>query len=236
MEFTFMDGRSPLGDKPTGETPGATPGQTKIKNQGTPTPEFERRGGEPAKRGRGEPIPMQSDMEPQVGNRVILTRKTYAEVAMEKAQEAAMAEAPPWAKVILNAIKTNIATLGQVTVDLGNSIKFTDIKVEDLEKENTRLKTEVDDHQISLDAISLRLAKMDVAYKNLEERVIRQEAQARKPNLLFCGLAEDNRDSWFDCRRKVDRVMADMGLDIDPRMIKVDKSPPARTPTLPRPF
>jgi hypothetical protein len=64
---------------------------------------------------------------------------------------------------------------------------------------------------------------MEVSYKHLEERVIRQEVQARRPNLLFCGIAEDHNDTWLDCRRKVDRVMADMNMDIDPRMIKVDK-------------
>ena len=66
----------------------------KIQNypggQSTPTPENERRGGLLAKKGRGEPIHMQGDYEPQVGNKVELPKKTYAEVAMEKAQEEAM--------------------------------------------------------------------------------------------------------------------------------------------------
>ena len=82
------------------ETPsitGETPGGTKRKKD-TPTPVNQRPDGTLTKRGRGEPIPMENTaepQEPQVGNRVELPKKTYAQIAMEKAQEEAMKVAPP---------------------------------------------------------------------------------------------------------------------------------------------
>jgi predicted nuclease with TOPRIM domain len=131
--------------------------------------------------------------------------------------------APDWAKVILSVIRSDIKSLGQVTANLINSNKFTDVRINNLEKANTKLRTEVTKHQQDLDSLNLRFAKMESAYKGLEERVIRQEVQARKPNLLFCGIPEDNRDTWRESRIKVDHIMLQMGLAADPRQIKVDK-------------
>jgi hypothetical protein len=141
MEFTFIKDKI--------STPVETPGGTKRVHEGTPTPEFERRGGELAKKGRGEPIPMKNMDEPKVGQVVHLPRRTYAEVAMEKAQVDAMQVAPPWAKVILTVIMKNITHLGQVTTDLGASITLNDSKIKDLEISNKKLTAKVEDHQHS---------------------------------------------------------------------------------------
>jgi ribA/ribD-fused uncharacterized protein len=142
---------------------------------------------------------------------------------MEKAQIDAMNVAPPWAKVILTVINGNISGLRQTTTEIKDSLTFQNNKIKVLEDKNEDLEKIVTAHQLQLDEINLKYARMNVAFKKLEERMVRQEVHARQPNLLFCGLPEDGLDTWRDCRRKVDHVMQQMGLQTDPRQMKVDK-------------
>jgi hypothetical protein len=90
----------------------------------------------------------------------------------------------------------------------------------------------VDKHESRLEDMDRKFAKMEVSMKKMEEKIVRHEAQARKTNLLFCGIPEDGQDTWAKCRSKVDRVMNKMGLSSDPSQIRVDKvhrlGPPPR--------
>ena len=221
-------------DNETEATPGGVKRKANMYNIRTPTPVQENRGGCLVKKGRGEPIQMEStdEEEPVVGGACAF--KTYAEAALERAQIEAMKEAPPWARVILSAIKDNLTKLSTANTDLVNSLKFTNTRVKTLETDHTQVRTDVDDNKKCLDEMSLKFAKMQVEMKKLENRVIRQESQARKPNILFCGIPEDGADTWDDCRRKVDNAMLSMGLGQRVHDIRVDKvhrlGPPPRLP------
>ena len=152
---------------------------------------------------------------------------------MVRQQEEAMKLAPPWARVILTVLKENITALGKASCDMTTSINFNSNKGKDLEEDNVKLNKAVTSNQVAMDDMSLKFAKMEVAFKSLENRVIRQEAQAKKPNILFCGVREDGRDTWDECRVKVNNIMAHMGVQ-NPQNIRVDKvhrvGPPPRTP------
>ena len=203
----------------------------------TPTPGEEQRGAIAIKRNRresGSSIPVRINrMEPPITMEALddvperkkleITVRLPGEYTMQKEQVAAMNTAPPWAKVILSVIREDIKELGRVSTHVVDRLNYDDDRIIALEKENKQLRTDVDHHQIEMDSMSLRLAKLEVANKKVVERVIRHEVHARKPNLIFCGIPEDGRDTWDECRHKVNNVIASMRLGINPREIKMDK-------------
>jgi hypothetical protein len=209
----------------------ATPLGTKRKDHGTPTPEDFRSDGARPKRGRGEPIPMEDTAEAAVGE---IAAMSYADAAMAKAQEDALKLAPDWAKVILGILRTDIKNLNRADIALKRALNHNDSRITTIEGENSKLTQIVKRHNTAFDELNLKFAKLESSYKKLEERVIRHEVQARKTNIMFCGIPEDGVDSWDSCRQKVNHVIALMGLGADPREIMMDKvhrvGPPLELP------
>ena len=172
-----------------------TPRGAKRTKEGTPTPDDERSDGGRLKRGRGEPIPMDTIKEPEVGAIAAKSTMSYADAAMHRAQEEAMKLAPDWAKVIVSILRDNISKLGQTTKDLRSSIDHNDTRLTKIEQDESKVRVNVTQNTTAIDEIKLKFAKLEVEHKKLQERVIRHEAQARKTNILFCGIREDGADT-----------------------------------------
>jgi hypothetical protein len=160
--------------------------------------------------------------------------KLPGDSGMTREQEEAMQIAPAWAKVILSFIRDDISALGHFSREVSDSINFNDTRIKSLESENVKLQTSVTKHQSEIESLNTRLAKLEVSQKTVEERVIRHEVHARKPNLIISGIREDGNDTWDACRTKVNDVLATMGLGYNPREIKMDKvhrlGPPPNVP------
>jgi hypothetical protein len=130
-----------------------------------------------------------------------------------------MQDAPPWARVFRDEIRS----LCRVITNMSDSDKYTDNRITDLENSNSKLCHEAEITKTTIEVLNNKVERMELRFNALEEKVMRHEVQARKCNLLFYGLAEDGHDSWLDCRRKVDRALANTSIRMDPQQIKIDK-------------
>ena len=214
----------------------STPGGTKRKDR-TPTPDFERRGGFLAKSLRGNPIEIQGMAEeaeitpqnPQKSTNKPLTFTFMSDkvstilpgpgvINIDNVVDL-MQDAPPWARVFRDEIRS----LCRVITNMSESDKYTDTRITELEEDNSKLNHEAGISKNKIEVLSNKLERMEIRFDALEEKVLRHEVQARKCNLLFYGIAEDGRDSWLECRRKIDRALANTSIRMDPQQIKIDK-------------
>ena len=144
-------------------------GSKRKKKDGTPTPVHEA-SGSVAKKNKGDPIPMENPenveyMFDEIGNPEPGTEpsKSYAKIVLEQSQREAMKLAPPWAKVILTVIRDDIKELKDITGDMSRSITHNDLEIKKLVDVNKLLTQKVANHQVEIDSISLRCAKIEVA-------------------------------------------------------------------------
>jgi hypothetical protein len=209
----------------------------------TPTPTDERRDGTRVKSlkvDKGQPIHMDKLDENKAENSVETIKSQKIEVLGKSGESAESMEieelneeyledvekvrnimkvAPPWARVL----RHDILDFRNVSSEVHKAVKLNDTRVKELEDDNVKLNQRVKVNEDKLVDMSNKFEKMQLNMKKLEEKVLRQEVHARKPNLLFCGIAEDGRDTWDECRRKINNVMAKMSLGYDPAQIKVDR-------------